>query len=102
MVLNKLARATREVGDVTHADAIVPVRNVVLLPLEADVKLLCSGDDLVEIPNNGITFGLGYSNNGLDKAWVEEERLPPRHRVSANDWMLRDDWFSADWTTECS
>ena len=56
-----------------YADAIVPESHVILLPLEAYVKLLCCRDDFVEVANDCFTLRLGYTNNSNDEAWIEEQ-----------------------------
>ena len=86
----------------TYTDAIIPVRNIILVPLKPDMKLLCRGDDLVEITNNGITFRFGDSHNGFDKPRIEEKGFPSSHRVSADDGMFCDDRLSTDRTSKGS
>lgn len=76
---------------VTYGDTIVPEGNIILLPLKTDMELLCCGNDLVEIPNDGITFCLWDADDLGDEAWVEEQRLPAGDRVCTNEWMLCND-----------
>ena len=82
----------------TYADTVVPERNIVLLPLEADMDLLGSRDELVEIVDDSVGFSFGDADNVCHKARVEEYRFPPCDWVRADQWMLRDNWLSTDGT----
>lgn len=57
----------------TYTDAVVPKRNIVLLPLEAHMELLGGRDDLVEIPNDSIALSFGNANYCFGETWTEEE-----------------------------
>ena len=81
-----------------YGDAVVPEGNIVLLPLEANMKLLCRSNNFVQVSNDGITLGLGDADNLGDEAWVKEQRLPAGDRVCTDKWMLCDDRIASYWT----
>lgn len=87
---NQLYRLT------TDADTIVPESNVILLPLIADMDLLCSGDDFIEVTNDRITLSLRHSNDARHKSWIEKERFPSGNRMSANKRVLRNNRISTN------
>lgn len=68
--------------------------------MKPDVKLLGCSNELVEIADDGLGFGLGDADDVNDKSGIEEHRLPSSHRVSADERMFCDDRIAADWTTE--
>ena len=93
---NSVAAVRAEsVGGRMVGDAVVPKGNVILVPLEASVNLRGGGDNLVEKRDDVVTFSLGDTNNLRHETWVEEEGLPPGHRVSADQRMLGGDGVPA-------
>jgi len=91
-----------DVKHLTYTNAVIPESNVILLPLEANMELLGSRDDLAEIANNRIALSLGNSNYRFDETWIEEERLPARHGMCTDNGMLCDDCLTTHWTSECT
>lgn len=76
--------------------AVVPESNVVLVPLEADVRLVGRGDDLVEVRDDVVTLNLGNADNLGHEAGVEEQRLPSGDGVHADERVLSDDRLATD------
>ena len=68
----------------TYADTVVPERNIILLPLEADIDFLGSGDEFVEIANDSVGFSFGNTDDVCHKARVEKYRFPPCDWVRAD------------------
>ena len=63
-------------GREAYADTVIPERDIVLLPLEADVDFLRGGHEFVEVTHDGVTFGFGYADDCGDEARVEEDGFP--------------------------
>ena len=85
-----------------YTDTIVPESNVVLLPLIANMDLLCGSDNLIEVADDGITFSLGDTDNASPKAGDEEQRLSTSNRVCSDKRVLCDHRVSADRATKGS
>lgn len=94
-------KTTPEVRHPAYTYPVIPERNVIFLPLETDMELLCSSNDLIEIPNDGITLSLGDPNNRFYEAWIEEERFPARHRMGTDNRMFGNDRLATHWASEC-
>lgn len=57
----------------SHANAIVPEGNVVILPLEPNMNLLSRGDQFVQIVHDRIGFCFGNSNYIRDETYEHSE-----------------------------
>ena len=102
MVLPILVKNSPRCNISAYADTIIPEGDVVLLPLQTDVEFLSGRDHLIEVANDSVALDLGNANNGLDEAWIEEQRLPAGYRVRSDNGVLRDDRFPPEWAPERS
>ena len=68
----------------TYADTVIPERNIILLPLEADIDFLGSGDEFVKIVDDSVGFSFRDADDVCYKARVEEHRFPPCDWVRAD------------------
>lgn len=78
------------------ADAVIPVSDIVLAPLETDVGFLGGTDDLVEESDDGVGFDFGDADDGCDETGVEEKGFPAGDWVGADEWVGGCNWFAAD------
>jgi len=84
----------------TYSDAVVPESDIMLVPLESHMSLLGSRNDFVEIADDMVGFRFGNTDNLSDETWIEEERLPSRDRVGADERMLGDYCLATDRATQ--
>ena len=68
----------------TYADTVIPEGNIILLPLEADIGFLGSGDEFVQIIDDSVGFSFGDADNVCHKARIEKHRFPPCDWVRAD------------------
>lgn len=87
---------------VAHRDTIVPKGDIVLLPLEAYVKLLRRSNDLIEVSDDGVTLCLWDANDLSDEASIVEQRLPAGDGIRADQGMLGDDRITTNWAAQAS
>lgn len=62
--------------------------------------LVCRGDDFAEVGEDVVAFRLWDADDFRHEACVEEEGLPARHGVAADQRVFGDDWVAPDWAAE--
>lgn len=81
---------------------IVPERHIALVPLKPCMYLWTRGNDLVEQADDVIALCLRDANDLGDEARVEEDRLPARDGVRADQRVFGGDWFTSYGAAEVS
>ena len=65
--------------------SVIPDSNVIGAPLVFDCGILEGRNHIEKILENGITFTLGNTDNGLSKVGVDKKRFVPSNRVGTNN-----------------